>query len=176
MRFRALLTSVALIAACGGDGSAPTVTDAWARASAPGQTSGAVYLTVTSPIDDVLLGAAVPESIAGSAELHQTTEADSHDMSGMTDEEMAAMHEQMMGEDSEMDESDMSMSMAMTMLPVSEIAVPSGGSIVFEPGGYHVMMNDLVALLEVGQRFQVTLHFEKAGDVIVDIDVREDAP
>ncbi|MFZ8900881.1 MAG: copper chaperone PCu(A)C [Ilumatobacteraceae bacterium] len=47
---------------------------------------------------------------------------------------------------------------------------------MLKPGGYHVMIFDLVAPLEIGQTFDVTLTFEKAGDVIVPVEVREDAP
>ncbi len=47
-----------------------TVTGAWARASAPGQDDGAVYLSITSPTADRLTAAASPES--DMAMLHRT--------------------------------------------------------------------------------------------------------
>ena len=57
------------------------VTGAWARATAPGQESGAVYLSITASVADKLLSAASPD--AQSAMLHQTTHMGS--MSGMKD-------------------------------------------------------------------------------------------
>ncbi len=47
------------------------VTSAWARASAPGQDSGVVYLTITAAAPDRLDGVSSPD--AGSAMLHWTT-------------------------------------------------------------------------------------------------------
>ena len=43
----------------------------WARATAPRQTVGGVYVTLTSPVDDRLLGASSPA--AGHAEVHEMT-------------------------------------------------------------------------------------------------------
>ena len=43
----------------------------WARATAPRQTVGGVYVTLTSPVDDRLLGARSP--VAGHAEVHEMT-------------------------------------------------------------------------------------------------------
>ncbi len=57
------------------------VRDAWARATAPGQTEGAVYMTLTSASGDTLTGVSSPD--AGAAMLHKTTEAGG--MSDMSD-------------------------------------------------------------------------------------------
>jgi copper(I)-binding protein len=43
----------------------------WARATAPRQTVGGVYVTLTSPVDDRLLGVSSP--VAGHAEVHEMT-------------------------------------------------------------------------------------------------------
>lgn len=43
----------------------------WARATAPRQTVGGVYVTLTSPVDDRLLGASSP--VAGRGEVHEMT-------------------------------------------------------------------------------------------------------
>jgi len=59
------------------------VRDAWARATAPGQTAGAVYMSITSPAGDTLTGVSSPD--AGAAMLHKTTE--SGGMSDMSDME-----------------------------------------------------------------------------------------
>jgi copper(I)-binding protein len=58
-----------------------SVHDAWARATAPGQTTGAVYMSLTSPAGDTLTGISSPA--AGAAMLHKTTQMNG--MSGMTD-------------------------------------------------------------------------------------------
>ena len=44
---------------------------AWARASAPGQTDGALYFVIEPAADDVLLAVRVPESVADHAEIHE---------------------------------------------------------------------------------------------------------
>ena len=43
----------------------------WARATAPRQTVGGVYVTLTSPVDDRLVGASSP--VAGHVEVHEMT-------------------------------------------------------------------------------------------------------
>jgi copper(I)-binding protein len=57
------------------------VHDAWARATAPGQTVGAVYMTLSTPVSDSLMGVSSPD--AGAAMLHRTTKANG--MTGMAD-------------------------------------------------------------------------------------------
>jgi copper(I)-binding protein len=57
------------------------VHDAWARATAPGQTTGAVYMSITSPGGDTLTGVSSPD--AGAAMLHRTSQTNG--MSGMSD-------------------------------------------------------------------------------------------
>jgi len=61
----------------------PTVAvhDAWARATAPGQTDGAVYMTLSTPVSDSLMGVSSPD--AGAAMLHRTTKTNG--MTGMSD-------------------------------------------------------------------------------------------
>ena len=61
----------------------------------------------------------------------------------------------------------------MSMSEVGEIAIAAGETVALEPGGYHIMMMNLAAPLEVGQKFTVTLTFEKAGTVDVEVEVRE---
>lgn len=54
-------------------GSGVEVTDAWSRVTAPSQTSGAVYLTITSAEGDTLTKAEVPTSVAKMTQLHEST-------------------------------------------------------------------------------------------------------
>ncbi|MEZ5181952.1 MAG: copper chaperone PCu(A)C [Acidimicrobiales bacterium] len=62
---------------------------------------------------------------------------------------------------------------AMTMQPVDSIELPAGEEVSLEPGGYHIMLLDLVAPLEVGDTFEITLTFENAGEVTVTAEVRD---
>lgn len=51
------------------------------------------------------------------------------------------------------------------------IAVPAGGTAVLEPGGLHIMLLGLHAPLLEGESFPLTLTFERAGEVTVDVAV-----
>ena len=51
------------------------------------------------------------------------------------------------------------------------IHVPMHGEVQFKPGSYHVMLMGLKKPLEEGEMINVTLEFEKAGDVPVMIKV-----
>ncbi len=54
------------------------------------------------------------------------------------------------------------------------IAVPAGGSHALKRGGDHVMFMGLDAPFEEGSTISVTLTFEKAGDVVVELPVDND--
>jgi copper(I)-binding protein len=53
------------------------------------------------------------------------------------------------------------------------IEVPAQGQVELKPGGYHVMLIGLLRDLAVGDRFAVTLNFEKSGDLTVEAEVRQ---
>lgn len=184
LRFPQLVAVAAMAAAalvaCGGDDSesdsAPDttmemsspieITGAWARTSPMMASMGAAYMMIMSTDDDRLVAAAVDSSIADHAEVHEVVMADGSDTSMGMD----------MGSDMG---SDTTMSMSsgeMVMREVEGIDIVAGEMLMMKPGGYHVMLIDLVAPLEIGQTFDVTLTFETAGDVIVPVEVREDAP
>ena len=60
----------------------------------------------------------------------------------------------------------------MKMRPVSNgLAVPAKGTIMLKPGGYHIMLIGLKQPLARGQRVPVTLRFQRAGDVRVELAV-----
>jgi copper(I)-binding protein len=52
--------------------AAVTVADAWARNSPMGAENGAIYMTLTSEVDDAVLYADVDISVAAMAEVHET--------------------------------------------------------------------------------------------------------
>ncbi|WP_341705384.1 DUF1775 domain-containing protein [Ferrovibrio sp.] len=61
---------------------------------------------------------------------------------------------------------------AMRMRPVDGgIPVPAGGITALQPGGYHVMLIGLKQPLKEGSHFPLTLTFQKAGAVTLDIPV-----
>ena len=51
------------------------------------------------------------------------------------------------------------------------LAIPTGTTLL-RPRGYHLLMRGLVAPLVAGTRLPLTLHFENAGDVDVDLQVQ----
>lgn len=53
----------------------------------------------------------------------------------------------------------------MTMRPVARLTIGPGRSAVLEPGGLHIMLMGLRAPLEKGQTFPLTLQFERAGAI-----------
>lgn len=63
----------------------------------------------------------------------------------------------------------------MKMQQVQAVDIPAGGEIRFEPMGYHVMLFNLQQQAKDGERFPLTLTFEKAGEVEVDVAVQADA-
>jgi periplasmic copper chaperone A len=181
-----------VLAACGDDsddGSSAssdpiTIEGAWARTSPMMAGAGAAYLTITSSVDDALLSAKAPDSVAGTTQVHETVMSESMDsmdgMDGMSETTMAGMdgmsETTMAGMDGMDDSSDDTMAPVMQMQEVDRIDLPAGTAVALAPGGYHVMLLDLVKPLELGDTFTLTLTFEKAGTREVTVTVRDDAP
>lgn len=66
----------------------------------------------------------------------------------------------------------------MKMQQVPSVVIPAGANVSFAPMAYHVMLLEVKdrSKLVTGQRFPMTLHFEKAGDVEVQVVVQKQAP
>jgi len=64
------------------------------------------------------------------------------------------------------------------VVQVPSVVVPAGKDLTFAPGAYHVMLMQPKdrSLLSDGKRFPLTLHFEKAGDITVEVAVQKQAP
>jgi copper(I)-binding protein len=171
------LGTALLLGACGSDSSDSsetsaataeagiTVEGAWARTSPMMASAGAAYMTLTSSVDDRLSGVAVDAGIAATVELHETVMAGgmaggmTGDTAGDTAGSMPVTTEP-----------------TMMMQPVDGIDLPAGTAVELKPGGYHIMLLDLVAPLEMGQTFTITLTFEQAGSVEVPVTVGDAAP
>ena len=59
----------------------------------------------------------------------------------------------------------------MKMRPLDGLDLPAGGAAEFMPGGHHIMLVGLGAPLTAGDRFPLTLRFEKAGEIEADVAV-----
>ncbi len=66
----------------------------------------------------------------------------------------------------------------MKMQQVPSVEIPAGGNVTFAPMAWHVMLLNPTdrSLLSDGKRFPLTLHFEKAGDVTVEVSVQKKPP
>lgn len=53
----------------------------------------------------------------------------------------------------------------MRMRPINGIDIPSGGEVVLEPGGLHIMLMDLHQSLVVGEAIVLTLSFESGAEI-----------
>ena len=54
------------------------------------------------------------------------------------------------------------------------VPVPAGQSVALAPGGYHGMLMGLTNAFKEGDSFPVTMTFEKAGEVTVTVDGKEE--
>jgi periplasmic copper chaperone A len=52
------------------------------------------------------------------------------------------------------------------------LPIPAGGSVALKPGSYHVMLIGLKKPLTAGEKFPLTLTFEKAGNISVTVPVQ----
>jgi copper(I)-binding protein len=59
----------------------------------------------------------------------------------------------------------------MRMHPVVALDVPPGSTVALRPGGFHLMLFDLKQPLKAGDVVPLTLTFEKAGAIVVNVEV-----
>jgi copper(I)-binding protein len=118
-----------------------TIGHPYARATAPGQTSGGAYLRLENrgPADRLI---AVQSDVAGSAELHEM---------------------KMDGD-------------VMRMRQIEAVDLPPNQSVSLQPGGSHIMLVGLKAPLKEGEKFPLTLRFQNAGEVKVEVYVEAVKP
>jgi copper(I)-binding protein len=64
----------------------------------------------------------------------------------------------------------------MNMSQVPNIKVPAGDSVMFEPGGLHLMLIKLKQELVPGEKITLTLNFEKSGPMTIEAEIREENP
>lgn len=61
----------------------------------------------------------------------------------------------------------------MTMERQDLIVIPAGDTLEFSPGGLHVMLISLLKDFAPGDKFSLTLDFQRAGDITVEVEVRQ---
>jgi len=143
-----VLLGALFLSACGGaaqpDGGATiAVSEAWGRPSPKEAAAGAFYMKIKNSGSEADTLLGAKTEACGMVELHE---------SYMTQEG------------------------AMGMRPVEGgvIEIPAGGEVELKVGGLHVMcMQKNDAMFTVGNKIAITLKFEKAGEIPVSIEIRE---
>ena len=125
------------------------ITDAWARPSSAMASAGAAYMTIQNngTATDALVGASSPA--ATTVEVHETVVMGSPAPGASGDGGM------------------------MGMQPVERLEIPAGGSVQLKPGSYHIMLIGLKQDLKAGDTIEITLTFEKAGELPLSVPVKE---
>jgi copper(I)-binding protein len=143
-----LVGSVATGCSSGGSTAEVVITDAWARPSSAMASAGAAYMTIhNNGTPDALVGASSPA--ATTVEVHETVVTGSPAAGASGDGGM------------------------MGMQPVERLEIPAGGSVELKPGSYHIMLIGLEQDLNAGATIEVTLTFEKAGELTLSVPVKE---
>lgn len=57
----------------------------------------------------------------------------------------------------------------MKMSPVDRIVIPAGQTVELKPGGYHIMLMNINKTLIAGDRVPLTLKFERAGEIKLEV-------
>ena len=108
------------------------------------------------------------ESTVGAAYMNITASADDALVGASVDMSVAMM--------TQVHETTTAADGTMGMQEIASIPMVAGTPLVLEPGGYHVMIMELVAPLEVGTSFTVTLTFESGATTTVEVPVLNEAP
>lgn len=144
----ALLVSLLLFTACGGDAAeseSMVIEDVWGRPLPSMAENGAFYMTIINNTDQDDVLRSVRTEACGAVELHRTSVDDQG---------------------------------VMQMRPVEGQTMPvrRGQTIALVPVGLHVMCLDVARPFEPGQVIPLTLVFDEAGEIVVVADIREEAP
>ena len=143
------------LASCGGSDSA---TDTTIAADASPVISVTTQWARTSPM----------ETTMGAAYLTISTDKNDTLTGAMVDPSIAAMtqvHETVMDDNGEM-----------KMQEVDGIEIVAGTPTELKPGGFHIMLMDVKTPLKTGDTLEITLKFAKAGEIVVEVPIQEDAP
>ena len=76
----------------------------------------------------------------------------------------------------ELHKSSMDANGVMMMEPQENVPVPANSTVEFKPGGLHVMLVGLTTDLKVGDTIKITLNFEKAGNLLIEVPIRDTPP
>ena len=114
------------------------IDEPWARATTPGTTLAAGYMTLRNKSDDRDRLLSVSSPLARKVETHITLK-----------------------------EGDI-----MRMREVPGYEVPGRGRVELKPGGAHLMFVDIKRPFKAGEKIPVTLSFDKAGEMNVELEVR----
>jgi copper(I)-binding protein len=162
----AAVVAGAVLVGCssGGASAEVTVTDPWARASSAMAAAGAAYMTIqnTGSAADALIGASSPA--AKTVEVHETVVMGSPAPSASDGMGMGSPLPSASGEAG---------GGMMGMQPIARLEIPAGGTVELKPGSYHIMLIDLNQELKAGDTIEITLNFEKAGELPLSVPVKE---
>jgi copper(I)-binding protein len=133
-----LAAALALLPSNAEASPAIVVSGVWSR---PATDNAVVYCTIRNGgrSADALIGAASPQ--AEHTELHETVTG------AGTQAPMAGMP----------------MASMVSMRSVASAAVPAGGRLELQPGGYHLMLIGVKQRWKTGDSFTIRLHFKQAG-------------
>lgn len=129
------------------------VEQGWAR-PAIAHGNGAAYFVITNAGDEPVALIGAEGKVARFIEIHETYVIDP-----------APAH------DEDEHGHDHGAGTMLGMRKVDRIEIAPGAAVAFEPGGYHVMLIDLVEALAWGQEFELVLHFEGGHAVTATIQV-----
>ena len=60
----------------------------------------------------------------------------------------------------------------MRMRAAGPQTIPAGGALQMKPGGMHIMLTGLKAPLKAGQRLPLTLRFQRAGLIRINVPIQ----
>jgi len=142
------------------------VESAWAR-PAIAQGNGSAYFVMRNTGDQPATLVGASSSVARYTEIHETyvihpdaPHADDHAHHDHGHEHHDHDHEALG-----------SASMMLGMRKIEALELAPGQEIAFEPGGYHIMLIELLEPLAWGDTFEVVLHFEGGHSVSVPVSV-----
>ena len=162
----ASLLVLGLLSACGSLDRGITVREPWVRSASAGAPASSD--PVPSASSTALTGTNMPDMamMSGATSAAYMTLVNAGDTPDRLLSVSSDAAQDVQLHTSEMDNN------VMRMREVPAIDVPANGEATLKPGGYHVMLLDLTRDLTPGETITLTLTFEQAGEMQVQVPVR----
>jgi copper(I)-binding protein len=159
-KFTLILLALVLLVGCAPQPATIQIQDAWLRPTSLGN-NAALYFSIANNLPESVVILSASSEAARAVEIHESMMMAADDLNNMIEG----------NEDSVAN--DLQMQDVMQMTALNEVEIGSGETLLFEPGGLHIMLVDIQQEFELGMSVMLRLNFENGESLSLEAVVSE---